>query len=280
MANSRLSKYHNKCFVLLTKHAKSVAVNAAFEEVLNATVMEHVINTDQFGTFVGDCPRAKSHLETVKDKCRIAIERLKAPLVLASEGSFGPHPQMGFIGQGIESLHFVDSENNFELTVSDSTTDINYHQKLISSVGECLQFAKKVGFPQQGVILVGRQGDNLLVKKDFWSEHELALTMQDLTNYTVTIETDMRAHRNPMRMQHIFKVALKLAHRLNDLCPQCEAPGWGMIDVQKGLPCEHCGAKTPLASHTILGCTKCDFERKEPIKITHNSTEFCQSCNP
>ena len=69
--------------------------------------------------------------------------------------------------------------------------------------------------------------------------------------------SDMRAHKNPLRMKVLRAVGWKLARRLATLCPKCHAPGWGFIDSRRGLPCEACAAPTHWIDFEIDGCTVC-----------------------
>ena len=78
----------------------------------------------------------------------------------------------------------------------------------------------------------------------------------------IIIENDFRAHCSPSRQENIKKAAEKLALRLLNLCPECKAPGWGLVDYKRGLPCQMCGLESKEAAHSeILGCTKCNFRK-------------------
>src|SRR5262249_28030744 len=68
---------------------------------------------------------------------------------------------------------------------------------------------------------------------------------------------DMRAHRNPTRMQVLRALGWKLARRLGALCPQCGAPGFGHLDSRRGLPCEECGEPTHWIDFEVDGCAAC-----------------------
>ena len=98
----------------------------------------------------------------------------------------------------------------------------------------------------------------------------------------VWVETDMRAHFNPTRMQTLNRLANKLALRLLSLCPKCKTPGWGKIKVQIGLECICCGKETAEIKFNIYGCTKCDH--KECI-LPQDGSRYadpgrCPNCNP
>ena len=54
------------------------------------------------------------------------------------------------------------------------------------------------------------------------------------------LETDVRAHKNPTRMEMIRLAAMDLAARLNSLCPACGAPTRETrAEVHDCLKCAH-----------------------------------------
>ncbi|MEZ5908724.1 MAG: DUF6671 family protein, partial [Hyphomicrobiaceae bacterium] len=57
------------------------------------------------------------------------------------------------------------------------------------------------------------------------------------------VPTDMRAHLNPTRMSSIQDAARRLAFKIARRCPDCDQPGFGLVDVERGLPC--CDWRTP-----------------------------------
>lgn len=61
----------------------------------------------------------------------------------------------------------------------------------------------------------------------------------------------MRAHHNPTRMQVIEELADKLAQRLMTPCPACDMPGFGIVDIERGLPCRLCHLPTQSIYHDI-----------------------------
>ncbi|NCZ73681.1 MAG: hypothetical protein EBX75_03740, partial [Actinobacteria bacterium] len=74
------------------------------------------------------------------------------------------------------------------------------------------------------------------------------------------IENDLRAHLNPQRQRAINEVAKRLVARLKELCVNCGTPGWGVVSLLKGLPCENCqhfNAEYPAGE--IKGCARCDY---------------------
>ena len=96
------------------------------------------------------------------------------------------------------------------------------------------------------------------------------------------VETDMRAHMNPTRMTAIRALAGRLAARLAALCPDCGAPGWGQVDLLRGLPCSSCNQPTQGVMAIIDGCNVCHHRetRPRPDGVTAASPASCDWCNP
>jgi hypothetical protein len=96
------------------------------------------------------------------------------------------------------------------------------------------------------------------------------------------IQTDMRAHLNPTRMASLRELAERLAHRLNCLCPACKSPGFGRMDVMRGLPCSACGTPTDMVLAEILGCSACSLTQQRPRRdgLANAGQQFCPLCNP
>jgi hypothetical protein len=88
------SSYSGSCIIIPTKHAKAQAIMKSFWDILGASVIEYAVDTDRLGTFTGEVERIGTALECAKRKCKWSLEMLgdSAEYLLASEGSFGPHP--------------------------------------------------------------------------------------------------------------------------------------------------------------------------------------------
>ncbi len=292
MAHSALKKnsdYAGSCIVLITKHAKSIAIAPVFLKKLKATVTECVKDTDHFGTFSGEKIRAESALECARKKCEWAFEEGNDTVeyALANEGSFGPHPLIPFIPCNHEILYFIDRKRDFHLSVSHLSEKTNYRMEAVHSLEALQTFAQKVLFPSHALIL---RPDNRETKSPLFKginsqkalEEAFKESLNHSTTGTVWVETDMRALFNPSRMKVIGELAATLAERLALQCPQCKTPGWGKIRLEKGLPCSWCNAETEVIKSEIFGCTKCHYEEKmkrsDNLKETDPSN--CHSCNP
>jgi len=285
----KLSPYNGSTIVLVTKHAKSHAIAPSFKDKLNAHVSEFVIDTDQLGTFSGEIERNGTALDCARAKCEKAIEIMgeNVEFLLASEGSFGPHPMIPFIPCDYEILYFIDRKRDFHLSVSLLSETTNYKIKEIKSLKELQSFAKKSQFPSHALIIrseskvyTGKiiKGINTLqnLKKAF---NELSKLHPE---GKVWVETDMRACFNPSRMNVISLLTEKLTKRLAVLCPHCDTPGWGKVRIENGLNCCWCNLETELAKFEVFGCTRCNYEKFELPSHGFKKADpsNCSYCNP
>ncbi len=88
-----MSFYKNQKILLATKHQKEQVLAPVFKKILGAEIwVPQDFDTDQFGTFSFEVPREFNAYETAVRKAKKAAEECGAGLVIASEGSFGPHP--------------------------------------------------------------------------------------------------------------------------------------------------------------------------------------------
>lgn len=279
--------YRGRQVVLPTLHAKSQAIAPAFAERLGAQVVEHPCDTDRFGTFSGEVTREGTALDAARRKVAQAFADTDAELALASEGSFGPHPETGFIPAGQELLHFADRARDFALTVSLTTAETNYRMAEVDSLDALTEFAQRARFPSHALILAtGPRDAQRRILKGIRDETALAQAFANLQRESgetaVWVETDMRASHNPTRMAAIAQLAQTLATRLDTPCPACGLPGWGQVDALTGLPCAWCGTPTRLVHSVVHGCVKCGHsERRErPDGRATADPGHCPECNP
>ncbi len=162
-------------------------------------------------------------------------------LGISSEGSFSPHPSIPFVQGNLELLLFIDKKNGFEILGHHRTPETNIDGQYVTTVEEALDFAKKIGFPEHGVIVRKSKNGHFGIYKDIATEKDLIKTVKKLLNNFFTnrifIESDMRAHRNPTRMKAIKKATEDLIKNIKSLCPRCKAPGFIVVDFKKGLRC-------------------------------------------
>ena len=154
----------------------------------------------------------------------------EADFGLASEGSFGRHPWLPWIGGGRELIVLMDRDGGFELAGADLTAETNCRSRLVSSVADALAFAQSVGFPSHAIVVIGvHNGEPDVSKgayKDLMTTEEIENSVRVVLEQhgTAHVESDMRAHVNPTRMQAIERTTLDLARRALSGCPRYERP--------------------------------------------------------
>lgn len=203
---------------------------------------------------------------------------------MASEGSFGSHPTAFFIPADDEILILIDKKNELEIKIREISTETNFGGREVSTENELIEFANSVGFPSHGLILKRADNDLSEIKKGIVDSHSLLETFNKFISKSksVWVETDMRAMYNPKRMKVIEKATLKLVDRIKTLCPECQSPGFGIIEAKKGLPCQLCGLPTNTTLSYLYACQKCEHSQEElyPNQKTSEDPKFCDYCNP
>jgi hypothetical protein len=212
------------------------------------------------------------------------MELTGADLAVASEGSFGPHPQVYMIPANEEFLILIDKVNQLEIIVRELSTSTNFSGQLVNSFKSLKQFAASVSFPSHALVLKDQREGAKDVLKGIQDEALLQNEFERmLKKYNqVYVETDMRAMYNPMRMEVIAAAAEKLVDRVNQRCPACGTPGYDVIKVVSGLPCAACSSPTRSPLSCIYGCQKCAFEQEVffPNKKEKEDAMYCDYCNP
>jgi hypothetical protein len=283
------SFYNGACIILTTKHAKSIAIAPPFLEILGASVIEYVVDTDELGTFSGEVEREGNALECVRKKCEWSFNKLgnKIDYALASEGSFGPHPFIPFVPCNQEILYFIDRKRDFHLHLSLVSEKTNYRTEKTTSLEQIYRFAEQVSFPSHALIIrPDKRETKSPIFKGLSTPEDLEEAFRECIKHSkesiVWVETDMRAQFNPSRMKVIAELAKKLAHRLNTQCGACQHPGWGKIKYEKGLICKGCGSPTECIKSEVFGCVKCGYEeRREPEDGEKKADpKNCFYCNP
>lgn len=277
--------FEGRTLVIATKHQKERVLAPLFEEELGVKcVVPDQLDTDILGTFTGEVERESDALETARRKCQLAIDHTGADLVLASEGSFGPHPQMVFAHADDELLFFRDARNNIEVFTRCLSTETNFNARDIFTRSELMEFATTAGFPEHALILKPAKNQFEGMVKGIQSWASLLETFEALKTKhpSVYVETDMRAMYNPTRMTCIEKTARRLLDKIKSCCPVCEMPGFGMTALREGLPCELCHTPTRSPKSYIFECVHCQHIKEElfPHGKNYESPMYCDNCNP
>lgn len=267
-------------------HGKENVISPILSSALGVTA--HVpskFNTDRLGTFSGEVNRPGSQLETARQKAQLALEQTGETLAIASEGSFGPHPLIPWVASDRELVVLIDRKHQLEIVGQVLSTNTNFRQQVITTWSEAREFAHNIGFPDQGLIVRSLEPPSIIAKgviswESLAEATKLALTLA--REGRIQLETDMRALYNPKRMQVIQEATLNLVEAIKIECPQCQCPGFRVVQRRSGLPCGLCRSPTSHPLFFIYQCQRCQYQHK--IRFPEGKTEvdpqFCSLCNP
>ncbi len=282
---SKRHPYAGHTVFLGTLHEKDRAIRPALD-LLELRCEPVAIDSDRFGSFCGSIARTGTVLETLRKKVdAVAVLLPEARFVMASEGSFGPHPAFGIIACDHEALLLVDRLQHREfyaetvsLRVKNREIEFGPHDDLDRALAE-------LGAPEHAV-LVRPKGASEPIAKGLRKRTEIARTMVECfarsPEARVLISNDLRAHQNPTRMRAIAEAAGNLVEKLSSFCPKCTAPGFWSIRRRTGLRCRACGSKT----HKTIGhewlCGACGHEefRENGNASLGAEPGDCPECNP
>ncbi len=280
-----MSFFKGRKAVLATMHGKEKVILPLMKELGIDVVVPQNFDTDRFGTFTRDVARAGDQIEAARAKALEAMNATGLDLAIASEGSFGPDRDIPFANSNLELVLLVDRQNNLEIHGHHKSFDTNMAGTYVSSVDEALDFARSVGFPEHAVIVRKNKDSKKQIHKGIKSEEELREVVQKMLSKffvrRVYIETDMRAHMNPRRMQNIVHATKDLLRNIQSVCTECETPGFAIVDTTGSRVCTGCGIKTGTPLYAIKRCQKCLHELKELIdnSVTDDPAN-CPRCNP
>lgn len=264
--------------LLVSKHHKERIIAPLLASIgIQVEVIQH-FDTDQFGTFAGEIPRVEGPKVTVKEKCLQGLIHSGQRIGIASEGSFGAHPMIPFVEANEEWLCYIDLDRQIEIYAKSLSTEIT-HDLISSKDKEQLKvFLSKNDFPQQGMVFKDLT-QNKIIQKGIQDEKTLYKLVSQYSNWQ--IETDLRAHQNPLRQKNIASATQDLIKRLTSLCPQCAHPDFSIKGFSGQLDCEWCGQPTTSYRNQIYACDQCQHS----IEIMRNDKkledpQYCQNCNP
>ena len=284
------SWFRGRLAVLATMHSKEQVITPVLEDALGLRVeVLREVDTDRFGTFTRDVPRPGTQREAARLKAQAALAAVsEADFGLSSEGSFGPHPWLPWVAGGRELVMLAGRVGGLELVGADLTAETNNGSRLVGSVDEALAFAQEIGFPTHAVVVMGaRKGEPDVsngLYKGLMTTEALAAAIRVVLERdgAAHLESDMRAHVNPTRMQAIGRAAQDLVRLALSGCPRCERPGFDVVERLRGLPCAECGLPTRRVRMDIVGCLGCGFREERPpaTGTAPASPGECDFCNP
>lgn len=283
----RHTSYSGKVAILTTKHNKLRLIARPMACALKLEVRATAgVDTDVLGTFSGEIARPGTPREVVVRKARLGMKAECLSLGFASEGSFGAHPLVPFAAAGEEHVAFVDDEIGIVVVESLVTAKTNFGHVRVRRPGELDSFLLRAGFPSHALIARPNAGTRSLLFKGLTDPLLLASAVEECVAASndglALVETDMRAHLNPTRRVAIRRVAFRLARRLATACPECRTPGYGLVGVERGLPCEGCLTPTEMVRAEVLGCPKCahrEKRRRRDGRMVADAAQ-CPLCNP
>ncbi len=277
--------FEGRTLLIATKHKKEQVIAPTLEAVLRVVcITPQDFDSDQFGTFTGEIERTFDPITTARKKCEWAMEKYQVDLAIASEGSFGPHPEAFMVPANEERLLLLDHKYSLEITAVTLTTKTNFNGAAITNKEALTAFAKQALFPSHALILRKSKNNADDVIKGITNWDDLYHHFDDYHSKfgKVYAETDMRAMFNPTRMQVIEQTTQKLLQKIQSQCPQCQTPGFDVTQVIKGLPCAFCGLPTSSVLSMVKTCKACSHHQteKHPQGKTTEDPMFCNVCNP
>jgi hypothetical protein len=272
--------FKGRKIVIATKHKKELVIAPRFEVAFEThSLIPDQLDTDQFGTFTGEVERGTTAYEAARLKIKTALEFTGETLGIASEGSFGPHPQFSFVPADEELVLLIDTINNLEISASKISTATNYAHQQCTLWEEVKTFAIHSGFPSHALILKAK--NTFLKGITTWPSLESGYHELKKEFPFVIVETDMRAMHNPTRMKVIEEATTLLIEKINSLCPNCQHPGFAVADKVAGLPCGSCGHPSQFSLKHIYKCVHCGYlvEKLFPEGSVCDPM-YCYYCNP
>ncbi len=273
--------YRGRAAVLATKHGKQAQLGPELAPAgLRVVVAE--VDTDAFGTFSGEVPRTGTPLGTAVRKARAGMAAAGSPLGLASEGSFGPHPEVPLVVTDVELVVLVDDELGTVIVEQATGLDTPAVVREVA-VGDDLSWLTTAWSSGQAVICRPADRSRHAITKGITEPLTLARAVRcacDASNDgRALVEPDLRADRCPARREVITRAARRLSARLESRCAGCGIPGFGTQTPEPGLPCGLCGSPTRNPAAVLLTCPRCEHRERRPLAGTADPAT-CERCNP
>ncbi len=277
--------FKGRTLVIATSHGKEAVLKPLLEAGLGVTVIiPKQFPSDDFGTFSGEVEREGSPLDTARRKCRAAGELTGESLVLASEGSFGAHPVLGFVPANEELLLLKDLAAGWEIKARVTSTQTNFTGDDYDDWEDVLFFAATAGFPSHGLIVRRSKNDLTEIHKGIrtWQKLKESFHYFSRKHGRAYVETDMRALHNPTRMKTIREACEKLIDVARNTCPVCNGPGFAVKEVIRGLPCSQCETPTQTPKAHLYVCPHCGHAQTVSTEEKKQKEDpmFCDACNP
>ena len=278
--------YQSARVALVTMHAKERAIARPLRQRLAIELNTlSGIDTDLFGTFTGETPRAGSMADAARAKALAGIAATGLPFGIGSEGSFGADPAMPLMPLATELLTFVDRHRGLEIRESLRTRQTNFMSVACEPADDLAAFLAAARFPRHALVVAPNEPwIRPCFQKGIVDPGVLKSAVADACARSRDVKsrvmTDMRAHVNPTRMAIIRRLSRRLAELLATACPICRSPGFGERDIERGRPCASCGTPTELPVAHLERCVSCAFVRRVPAAEPVADPGQCTFCNP
>jgi len=263
-------------------HGKDLVIAPALEQLGLRVIACPGLDTDSFGTFTRDIARSGNQHAALLAKAKAGLALAgQADFAVASEGAFGPHPQMPIVPTGLELVGIVERTSSRSIIGMHQTIDIHFARVNARTTEDVAEFVRKTGRADHSWVVMATRDGPIIAKglsdPDMLLETAVGLIAQ---NGSVWLETDMRAHRNPTRMRAIAAAAADLVRRLRARCPRCDYPDWVGYH-QPGRPCAWCATPTDETWYERFDCENCGHGARRKIEEWRAADPGrCPSCNP
>lgn len=268
---------------MATKHGKEVVLGEVFSQRWGLQLRSAPIDTDLLGTFTGEVPRVGDVRSTLRAKVDMALHVVPdADVVLATEGSFGPDPVLGWVALHEEVLLWSWPKVGKELWVTHRSHDTNFSSTDAEDWDEVMRWAARVGFPLAQLVVRDFYGNVEAKGIHESSDLERLWRRAKAKGGAPRVETDMRADRNPKRRKVLHALAQKTLEAFEARCPHCQFPGFVARPAEPGAPCSACGSATRRPRLLKAECTECgQIElRDSDDQIKGADPATCDRCNP
>ncbi len=280
--------WHSLTAVLTTRHGKAYAIARALRPGLGLEVVTHPGDTDALGTFSGEVERQLGPQETALAKARLGAAAGGHRLLLASEGSFGPHPEVPFVTVDQELVVLLDRETGHTVTGHATSLATTTFSTVVAPDADLDDVLARADAPRHRLVVrpEGARATAGTVHKGIVGRSALARAVAIAAEHSPSgaarVETDLRAHVCPSRREVIARAAEDLAARAARLCPGCGIPGWGPQRTVRGAPCRACGTATSSVDHVVWACGACPHEAISTEARPAGGAEpaSCPRCNP
>ena len=240
-------------------------------------------DTDRLGTFTRDVARTGSQLDAARQKAEVGLRLSGLDCAAASEGAFGAG-LWGLVPTNLELVILVDRAEGVEIVGRAHGPAHQVHRE-VATLEALAELAHSVGFPAHGLVVRPDGEDDPRLQKGAadWAQLRAAFERAQAQSLTsrVFVESDLRAHRNPARMEVIERATRNLLQRLASECPRCGTSGFWVVELLPGLPCRECRAPTQVPRAERWACVRGDHvEVRARDGAPDADSSQCDGCNP